>query len=300
MRRTAVVVLVTAVYVIQPEISAQSKPSLEQLLDRMAAYLTDYETQLSSVVADERFTQRVVYTRAYTDGVPEIGRMPSESDLRTDNEQRRLESEIGFIRLPGGSVWLGFRDVRRINGREVARRAQSVSDVLASDTDVMTKARAIAEASAAHNLGTPRTTNVPTAALEIIHPRNFAAHRFEMRGEDTVRRTRVAVIGFTEVRRPPLVTNLAGKELVSRGRIWVEPSTGAVWRVEWIYAPAVGVPSSLRVEFDTHDKLGMLVPLEMREEFRSFGGIEARGNGVAQYSNFRRFGTGARIVPQLP
>ncbi len=269
--------------------AAQSTPSLEQLLDRMAAYLTDYETQLSSVVADERFSQRVVYTRAYTDGVPE-----------TNDEQRRLESEIGFIRLPGGSVWLGFRDVRRINGREVARRAQSVSDVLASGTDVMTKARAIAEASAAHNLGTPRTTNVPTAALEIIHPRNFAAHQFEMRGEDTVRRTRVAVIGFTEVRRPPLVTNLAGKELVSRGRIWVDPSTGAVWRVEWIYAPAVGVPSSLRVEFDTHDKLGMLVPLEMREEFRSFGGIEAHGNGVAQYSNFRRFGTSARIVPQQP
>jgi hypothetical protein len=267
--------------------SAQSKPDLGQLLDRMAAYLTDYETRLSSVVADERFSQRVVYTRASTDGVPE-----------TSDEQRRLESEIGFIRLPGDSVWLGFRDVRRINGREVARRAQSVSDVLASATDVMTKARAIAEASAAHNLGTPRTTNVPTAALEIIHPRNYAAHQFEMRGEDTVRRTRVAVIGFTEVRRPPLVTNLAGKELVSRGRIWVDPTTGAVWRVEWIYAPAAGVPSSLRVEFDTHDTLGVLVPLEMREEFRSFGGIEAYGNGVAQYSNFRRFGTSARIVPQ--
>ena len=262
-------------------------PTLDTLLERMGAYLTEYETQLSSVVAEERFTQRVVYTRAYTDGVPE-----------TNEEGRRLESEIGFIRLPGSSDWLGFRDVRRVNGREVARRAQSVSDVLASGADVSAKARAIADASAAHNLGTPRTTNVPTAALEIIHPRNFAAHKFEMRGEETVRRTRVAVIGFTEVRRPPLVRNPAGMELVSRGRIWVDPSTGGVWRVEWIYAPAVGVPSSLRVEFDRNDTLGMLVPLEMREEFRSFGGIEARGNGVAQYSNFRRFGTGARIVPQ--
>jgi hypothetical protein len=281
------VVLVAAALLTSASISAQSKPSLEQLLDLMGAYLVEYESHLSSVVADERFTQRVVYTRAHTDGLPE-----------TNDEQRRLESEIGFIRLPGGSVWLGFRDVRKINGREVARRAQTVSDLLASGTDVMTKARAIAEASAAHNLGTPRTTNVPTAALEIIHPRNFAAHRFEMRGEETVRRTRVVVIGFTEVRRPPLVANLGGKELVSRGRIWVDPSTGAVWRVEWIYAPAVGVPSSLRVEFDTDDKLGILVPLEMREEFRSFGGLDARGSGVAQYSNFRRFGTSARIVPQ--
>ena len=164
-------------------VAAQSAPTLEQLLDRMGAYLVEYESQLSSVVAEERFSQRVVYTRAYTDGVPE-----------TNDEQRRLESEIGFIRLPGGSAWLGFRDVRRINGREVARRAQSVAEVLASGTDVMTKARAIAEASAAHNLGTPRTTNVPTAELEIIHPRNFAAHQFETRGEDTVRRTPVSVI----------------------------------------------------------------------------------------------------------
>ena len=82
--------------------------------------------------------------------------------------------------------------------------------------------------------------------------------------------------------------------------IRIDPSTGAVWRVEWIYAPAVGAPSGLRVEFDTNAKLGMLVPLEMREDFRSFGGIEAYGSGVAQYSNFRRFGTGARIVPQQP
>ena len=278
----------TVVVALSVAVSAQP-PTLETLLERMAAYLTEYETQLSSVVADERFTQRVVYTRAYTDGVPE-----------TNQEQRRLDSEIGFIRLPGSSDWLGFRDVRKVNGREVARSAQSVSDVLASGTDVTTKARAIAEASAAHNLGTPRTTNVPTAALEIIHPRNFAAHQFELRGEETVRRTRVAVIGFAEVRRPPLVKNPAGKELVSRGRIWVDPKTGGIWRVEWIYAPAVGAPSSLRVEFDRNDTLGMLVPLEMREDFRSFGGLEAYGNGVAQYSNFRRFGTGARIVPQLP
>ena len=267
--------------------AVQSKPELQQLLDRMAAYLTDYETQLSSVVADERFTQRVVYTRAHTDGLPQ-----------TDDEGRRLESEVGFIRLPGGFAWLGFRDVRRINGREVERRALSVSDVLASDKDVVTKARAIAEASAAHNLGTPRTTNVQTAPLEIIHPRNFTAHRFELGGHETVRRTRVAAIGFTEIRRPPLVTNPAGQALVSRGRIWVDPSSGAIWRVEWIYATATGAPSSLRVEFGMDERLGLLVPQEMREEFRSFGGLDARGDGVARYSNFRRFGTGARIVPQ--
>lgn len=268
--------------------AAQVKPPLDQLLERMGAYLVEYETQLSSVVADETFNQTVTYTRAYTESLPD-----------TNFERRHLESEVGFIRLPGNFDWLGFRDVRRIDGRTVGRAAgQSVSDVLTSGKDVAAQARAIADASAAHNLGTPRTTNVPTAALEIVHPRNFAAHRFEARGNDIVRGTRVAVIGFTEVRRPPLVRNPAGKELVSRGRIWVDAATGAVWRVEWIYAPPAGAASSLRVEFDRNDPLGMLVPVEMREEFRAMTGLEARGEGIARYANFRRFGTGARIVPQ--
>ena len=101
-------------------------------------------------------------------------------------------------------------------------------------------ARAIADASAEHNLGVPRSTNVPTAALEIIHPRNYAAHQFTLRGDDTVRRTKVAVLGFNETRRPPLVQALGGQELISRGRIWLEPDCGTIWRVEWIYAPAIG------------------------------------------------------------
>jgi hypothetical protein len=278
-----------AALLIAPSLSAQSKPTVEQLLDRMRAYLAEYETQLSSVVADERFEQRVVYTRAYQGGLP-----------KTDDERRRLESEIGFIRLPGGVDWLGFRDVRKINGRDLTRRKISVADVLASNADVMSQARAIAEASAEHNLGVPRSTNVPTAALDIIHPRNFAAHQFDLRGGETIGHTVTQIVGFTETRRPPLVIDPGGQELVSRGRIWVEPVSGAIWRVEWIYAPPVGSPASLRVDFIRNEALGMLVPSEMREVFTSFGGLDARGSGVAYYTNFRRFGTGARIVPQLP
>jgi hypothetical protein len=267
-------------------LSAQA-PTVETLLERMTAYLERYEQQLSSVVADERFSQRVVYTRAYKNGMPV-----------TDDERRRLDSEIGFLRLPGGADWLGFRDVRKINGRDVVTAGRRVVDTLSEKGDVMAQARAIADASAEHNLGVPRTTNVPTAALEIIHPRNYAAHRFERRGDDTIRRTKVAVIGFSETRRPPLVAGSGGQELVSSGRIWIEPASGTIWRVEWKYAPAIGSPSSLTVEFAMNDELGMMVPIEMHETFSVIGGLNARGDGVAFYSNFRRFGTSGRIVPQ--
>jgi hypothetical protein len=277
----AVVVLTTT------SISAQANPTLPQLLERMSAYLLSYEQQLSSVVADERFEQRLVYTRSYRQGQPVLG-----------EDRKRLESEVGFLRLPGGVEWLGFRDVRRVNDRAVAEKHQRIAELLASTPNVMVQARAIADASASHNLGMPRTTNVPTAALEMIHPRNHAAYEFSVRGTDSVRRTSVAVIGFTETRRPPIVRSLGGQELVSRGRIWIEPQSGTIWRVEWIYAPPVGSPFSLRVDFARNEALGMMVPVEMREEFPTFGGLNSRGDGVAVYTNFRRFGTGARIVPQ--
>lgn len=78
---------------------------------------------------------------------------------------------------------------------------------------------------------------------------------------------------------------------------------GAVWRIEWIYQAqeqfSVAEPAlSLRVEFARNDALDMLVPVEVREVFSASGGLEARGDGVATYRNFRRFGTSVRIVPQ--
>jgi hypothetical protein len=281
---TSIVVLALAS---GPSLSAQTKPTVEQLLERMASYLANYELLLSSVVADERFEQRVVFTRAYRNGQPVLS-----------DERRRIESEIGFLRLPGGVDWLGFREVQKINGKLLREKPRSLSDLLDSAKDTLNQARAIADASAEHNMGVPRSTNVPTAPLEIIHPRNYKAHQFTLRGDDTIKRTRVMVLGFNETRRPPLVQGVGGQELVSRGRIWLEPDSGTIWRVEWIYAPAIGSPMSLKVEFARDDKLNMMVPVEMREEFPSMGGLNSRGDGVAYYSNYRKFGTGARIVQQ--
>ena len=82
--------------------AAQSKLSLEQLLDRMGAYLIDYESQLSSVVADEKFEQNI-YSRLTV--------------------SITLESEVSFIRLPGGAEWLGISGCEEVNGRPVASAA---------------------------------------------------------------------------------------------------------------------------------------------------------------------------------
>jgi hypothetical protein len=257
---------------------AQSTPTLDELLDRMGDYLLEYETQLSSVVAEERFEQRVSRTATLL----------------------VLESDIAFMRLPGGLEWLGFRDVRKVNFHPVRQSGPSISDVLTSSDGDIRKAQAIAQESARHNLGLPRTINVPTAPLEIIHPRNRKAHAYAMEGTGRVRGVPARIVSFNETARPTLVREPSGTYLISSGRVWIEPKSGSVRRVEWSYqvekrSPRAPLPPQLRVEFGPNAQLGFLVPVEMRERFHTERGS---GEGHATYKKFRRFGTSARVVPQ--
>ena len=281
--RTSLPCSVAAILVLATTLSGQSTPTLEQLLGRLDAYLTEYETQLSRVVAEERFQQSLWGLGA-----------------RSLRRSATLESEIAFMRLPGGAEWLGFRDVRRVNWKDVKPSGTSIAEVLSSSAGDLTKARAIANASARHNLGLPRTINVPTAPLEIIHPSHRSAHHYKLLGTETVRGVRTAVIGFQEIGRPTLLRDGAtGENLVSRGRVWIAPVSGAVSRVEWIYEledDRVRTPTpKLRVEFEMSRPLGIMVPTAMEEIFSEKGG---RGEGRATYRNYRRFGTSARIVQQ--
>ena len=264
--------------------SAQSAPDVEVLLNRMGTYLVEYESELSSIVADESFEQRVFYPPGL---------------FANTIVPRRLDSELSFMRLPGGEAWLGLREVNRIDGRRLIQSGPRISELLASGRQTLIQARSIAEANSRHNLGLPRTINVPTAPLDVIHPTNRASHRYALRGHERVRGTAVTLVDFEEVTRPTLVREPSGENLVSSGRIWVEPATGGVWRIEWSYRteerPSADPAPMLRVEFSPHRQLGILVPISMVERFDVARG---RGEGTATYRNFRRFQTSGRIVPQ--
>lgn len=283
MRRTAAILAVLYLTGLQP--AAQSPPTVAPLLDRMAAYLRDYESRLTRIVATERFDQQVVTQ------LPRTG--PTTST-------RRIDSEVAFVRLPGDAEWLGVREVLRVDGRAVPPAQARLSDLFATDTDMMTRGRAIAAAGARYNQGLPRTINVPTAPLDIIHPRHRDALRYRLEGTATVDETRTAIISFVEIGRPTLVREPDGTNLVSRGRVWLEPESGRIWRIHWIYQAEprrgnAGRPPSLQVDFAADAALDMLVPREMREVFSV---AQGRGDGKAVYSNFRSFQTSARIVPQ--
>ena len=265
-------------------------PPLDTLLERMGAYLRAYEPDLSALIADETFEQRTTSASA-----------PSGVAL-PQSYKRRLQSTVSFLRLPGGEAWLGLREVRSVDGKAVPHANALQALLTAPTADARAQAVNLAVASSQHNLGHPRTINMPALPLDILHPENRDRLTFRINGHETIRGVRTTRLDFDETTPPSLIHGNDGRPVIVRGRAWVEHDTGAVWRAHIFYRdffPAVRVRSAaeaeVRVEFARDAALALLVPIEMKEVFAVRLG---HGEGHARYSNFRRFSTSARIVPQ--
>ena len=263
-------------------ISFQSSPALDSVLSRLDTYLAGYEPRLSQVIADEDMSQ----TR------------PARSSAATPF-RHRLKSEVAFVRLPGDGAWLGYRSVKSVNGKSIMQSSERLLELLARGPDEQRRAATIARESARYNLGEPRTINVPTLPLEFLHPRNRARLTFTLLTIEHIGSRRLRRIAFEETQRPTLVRGPGNEDLWSYGSAWIEEGTGRILEAEVrTYDPAVGKGTReavIRVWFVEHTTLGFLVPSRMNEIFA----IDSdRGRGEASYSNFRTFGTSARIVPQ--
>jgi hypothetical protein len=272
---------------------AQVSPDVEALVDRLGRYLVDYETQLSTVVAEERYRQSEVQLRPGA---------PRETGSNTIFRTRALESEVAFLRLPGNAEWFGVRHVRRVDGRRVAGETENLWKIVTSrDVDLAARIRAIVGASSRHNLGSARTINMPTVPLELLHPKHRQRFAFTQGSTTTIERTRVHELRYRELKEPSLILGAKGIAMLAQGSVWVG-SDGRVLRVTLRLAHADQFirkgrtsDNELRVDFATNEALGMVVPRVLHEDFEIAGG--GRFQGRATYSNFRRFTTSARILP---
>jgi hypothetical protein len=268
-------------------VAASQPADLDTLLQRLDAYFTDYEPALSALVAREVMTQTI--------------EAPSRSRVAslTLTDKRRLESEVAFMALPGDTAWLGIRVVQKVNGKAVPSMADAFGALRRSDQPVALANRILAE-SARHNLGSVRNTNLPNLPLELLHRRNRDRFAYAIDGHASIGGTRATVVQAIETGVPPLIRTPSGAELSTRVRAWLD-DRGRVLRAEVrLRNPQIrGVQDEplLRVEFRHSQKLDLLVPVEMREESSntSTGVLEVT---VAKYSEFRRFESSARIVPQ--
>lgn len=278
-------------------VRGQDSEQLDTVLNRLGLYLIDYEGELSTVVATERYEQQEFRAargrvRNTTFAVSEIVR------------SRKLESDVAFLRLPGGASWMGVRDVRTVDGKAVTtdpNRLLALVKRFGRDySDVEVAARIIA-ASSVHNLGGLRTINMPTTPLELLHPDHHVQYVFKLRGTDKIDGVMTSRLEFEEFDEPTIIGNPEGDPLFIHGTAWVETENGRLRRAQIAVRPKAdprltrSIETRLRVNYAFNAELKMLVPKEMSEEFFVFGG---RGVGKAKYSNYRRFTTTGRIVPQ--
>ena len=258
-------------------------PPLDVVLDRLGAYLLDYETKVVELAAEEQYEQWIRRRRGYSGGTV---------------ERRKLKSMYFLVRLPNGQAWFGFRDVTSVDGRVVPVAPRPMAQVLSERTiDAYEEAMAVTRANAKYNIGgVYRTINVPLQTLELLHPQFRKRVEFLAAGRERVRGQETAVIAFRELAAPTLINDGFGGDILSNGRVWVDPISGAVLRTELGFGgPAVAYlkENMVRVDYQRDSRLQLLVPSEMEETY----GLDVEVlHGRASYRNYRRFETGGRLV----
>ena len=219
--------------------------------DRLRAYLAELEPKLSALVAEERFEQSIT---AY-----------NEHAVAQAATRRVLVSDIGFVRLPDGQAWLAHRRVRSINGRPVRANAPRLEDLFTGPgVDRLAVAHRIAGENAKHNLGHPRTTNVPTLPLDLLHPRHRSAYDVSMGNIDRRNGVRVARLDFREGARGSVVAYDSRSFVRTAVTAWVEVDTGVLQRAEVTLIPPVVARENhvVRVEFEMSAQFGIHVPCD--------------------------------------
>jgi hypothetical protein len=257
-------------------LEAQTRPSLEVVLERARAYLTTYSQAYSATVATELYTQDV---RAL---------------LRVE-----LESEFAMVRVPGSDEWLGFRDVLRVNGRDVTGRAGRLADLFANPAGLsLGAASRIAEESARFNIGPiRRTVNNPAIVLEILDPRHHPRFRFRRAGDDRIGGIRAWVIRIDERSSPTIVRSSGGRDEPVDGRLWIDPDRGTLIRaaLRTNVDRTINEVLHLDVTFGLEPQLQMWVPVRMREIHEI--GVRHAQTGDATYVDYRQFVVQSRILP---
>jgi hypothetical protein len=258
------------------------KLSPADVLDRAAAYVENYRRRLETIVAEERYVQRSASAENGTGAA----------------EERTLRSD--FMLLPGiadENPWYVFRDVFEVDGRAVSSERGRLEAWLSdSRSSLLQNARALALEQARYNIGpVMRTINVPTLALEILKRASQERFRFRPTGTTTMERTEVTIFTFEERRRPTMIRTPEGRDLPARGTLWIESGTGRVLRTELRTGERKRdrIEATISVAYVYVPRLDLLLPGTMDERYTGPGTeITCR----AEYSNFRRFETDARII----
>ena len=266
--------------------SAQT-PSISDVLERAAIYVSAFRSQLAGIVCEETYEQAIV----------NIGRIDvgGSDGPRT----RTLRSDFLMVKPMDADRHVELRDVFEVDGKPIRAREPRVEQLLKRRaTDGIA---AIIKESARHNIGrVERNINTPAMALMFLDATNQPRFRFKhvVKAAPVFPDQRAAAINDTAVfrvatemwtveyeerRKPTIIQAPNGRDRPAKGRFWINPSNGSVLISELI-VDSGGVIATVTVSYQSEPLMGFLVPVEMRESYLRY---PERITGHAVYGKFR-------------
>ena len=249
-----------AVVIAVAPIAAQTNRG-DQLVAQATAYVVDFLSRFSNVVAEERYIQETTSPR----------------------RRRELKSDFLLVKPPGSEEWIQFRDVFEVDDAPVRDRDERLTQLFLDEpSNALTRAAEVMRESARFNLASSiGTLNKPLLAMAYLQPRYVTRFWFRVGPIDRSVGAGVRLVQFEEWARPTILRRAAANaDLPARGRMWIEEGTGRVVKTELRAGDAEIVTT---FAFDVN--LQVAVPVEMRERYvRQF-----EITGIATYGRFRRF-----------
>jgi hypothetical protein len=269
--------------------ASQSRPpdiAVNELVERATAYVEDYETKLSYLIASETYRQ---YEGTFGAGTQAQRGFPTAATSRIS---RVMRGEFFLTFAPAARAWIAIRDVAEVDGKPVADRQDL--QALLHENSIGTVAQELKEHNARFNIGrVERNFNEPTFALQALERRNVSRFRFVLAGINRRGRTAVATLKFTEHDTPTLVVDGLdpNRAIFSSGEFSVEADTGRVHQTIVTFQDPT-LNGQLATEYVLDSELALWLPSRFTENW-----IEPNGmvTGDARYSDWHRFEVRSRI-----
>jgi VWFA-related protein len=249
-----------------PETPSGREAELQLAMARLLDYVGAYERQYSVLVAEEEYRQA---SRGW--------------DVR-------LRSDYLLVKPERSSEWVSFRDVYEVDGVAVRDRDDRLKRLfLEPGVDVQAQLLAIRKESARYNIGAvERNINVPLFPLQFLTAENRPRFRFRLAGKRHAAGVDTWRVQFDEQSKPTIIGDLQGHDVAAKGWFLVDEITGAIVQTG-LEVDENASHGEIIVSYRHDPALGLWVPSEMTETYRTLPRLQPLSSGKATYSKYRRF-----------
>jgi hypothetical protein len=212
-----------------------------------------------------------------------------------------LRSDYLLVKPEKSSEWVSFRDVYEVDGVAVRDRDDRLKRLfLEPGVDIQAQLLAIRKESARYNIGAvERNINVPLFPLQFLTAENRPRFRFRLAGKRHTAGVDTWRVQFDEQSKPTIIGDLQGNDIEANGWFLVDEITGAIVETG-LKVDENGSHGEIIVSFRRDPALGLWVPGEMTETYKTLPRLEPLSEGKATYSKYRRFQVKTEVKIVIP